>query len=248
VTQAWHRRVWSKMVAWEETRPRRASPIKTFTDRVSWLGPVVWMLSVSYFVTQVVVSLAFKPGYNWFTNSISDLGNTHCDPVRLCSPRHDWMNAQFIVLGGVMALGSLLIFQEFKEKGAEERLAALIGFSGMAIAGVGAALVGRFPENTVGWIHILGAGLAIGVGSLAILVLGIVLPLPDPLRWPMRIVSPIALLALVLFASHHYLGIGAGTMERIAAYPETIWLISFGVYISASHYAARRARTSVVGR
>ena len=229
------------MVAWEETRPRRPSRIKTFADRVRWLGPVVWMLSVSYFVTQIIVSLAFKPEYSWFTNSISDLGNTHCDPARLCSPRHDWMNAQFIVLGGVMALGSLLIFQEFKEKGADERLAALMGFGGMAIAGVGAALVGRFPEDTVSWMHVLGAGLAIGVGSLAIFVLGLVLPLPDWLRWPMRIVAPIALVALVLFASHHDLGIGAGTMERIAAYPETIWLISFGIYISASHYATRRA-------
>src|SRR5437762_2985460 len=84
-------------------RPRRPSRIKTFADRVRWLGPVVWMLSVSYFVTQIIVSLAFKPEYSWFTNSISDLGNTHCDPARLCSPRHDWMNAQFIVLGGVMA-------------------------------------------------------------------------------------------------------------------------------------------------
>jgi hypothetical membrane protein len=238
VTREWHPGVWSKMVAWELTRPRRASRIKTFADRFTWLGPVVWMLSVSYFVTQIVVSLTWKPRYSWFTNSISDLGNTHCDPSRLCSPRHDWMNAQFIALGAVMALGSLLIFQEFKEKRAEERLAALIGFSGMAIAGVGAALVGLFPENTVGWMHVLGAGLAIGVGSLAILVLGIVLPLPDWLRWPMRIVSPIALVALVLFASHHDLAIGAGTMERIAAYPETIWLITFGIYISASHYAA----------
>src|SRR5438309_70208 len=117
------------MVAWEETRPRRPSRIKTFADRVRWLGPV-----------------------------------------------------------------------------------------------------GRFPEDTVSWMHVLGAGLAIGVGSLAIFVLGLVLPLPDWLRWPMRIVAPIALVALVLFASHHDLGIGEGTMERIAAYPETIWLISFGVY------------------
>jgi hypothetical membrane protein len=229
------------MVAWQEARPPRPALIKTFTDRATWLGPVVWMLSASYFVTQIVVSVAWKPRYSWFTNSISDLGNTHCDVARLCSPRHDWMNAQFIVLGAVMALGSLLIFQEFKERSAEERLAALIGFGGMAIGGVGAAMVGRFPENTVHWMHILGAGLAIGVGSLAIFVLGVVLVLPDRLRWPMRIVPPIALLALALFASHHYLGVGAGTMERIAAYPETIWLITFGIYISASHYAARRA-------
>ena len=42
----------------------------------------------------------------------------------------------------------------------------------------------------------------------------------------------LALLALILFATHTYLGLGAGTMERIAAYPETLWLIIFGAYIA----------------
>jgi hypothetical protein len=36
---------------------------------------------------------------------------------------------------------------------------------------------------------------------------------------------------------------GAGTMERLAAYPETAWMIAFGVYISRDHRL--RAEASV---
>jgi hypothetical membrane protein len=145
------------------------------------------------------------------------------------------MNAEFFLLGAVMAGGALLIYQEFTERAAAERLAARIGFTALAIAGAGTALVGAFPENTVGGLHVIGAGLAIAVGTLGIFVLGLVLALPKGLRWAMRVGAPVALLALVLFATHAYLGLGAGSMERVAAYPETIWLIGFGGYMARNH-------------
>jgi hypothetical membrane protein len=145
------------------------------------------------------------------------------------------MDAAFIFLGLVMSVGSLLIYQEFTEKEQRERVAALIGFICMAIAGVGAIFVGAFPENTVHVMHIIGAGLAIGVGSLGILVLGFALPLPEGLRSFMLFFATLSLTAIVLFASSRYFGIGPGGMERIAAYPETVWLIRFGIYISRNH-------------
>jgi hypothetical membrane protein len=138
-----------------------------------------------------------------------------------------------------------LIFEEFAERDADERLAARIGFSCLALGGVGTALVGWFPENTVHAMHILGAAVAIGVGTVGIFVLGLVLSLPEEkyLRLGMRVVPPIAVLALILFACHVYLGIGAGTTERLAAYPETAWMIIFGLYISRDHYLTANAST-----
>jgi len=124
-----------------------------------------------------------------------------------------------------------------------ERIAALIGFSMMGIGGVGAALVGTFPENTNSTMHELGAGLAIGVGNLGIFVLGAALTLPEAMRRYMLVFSTVSATALVLFACHKYFGIGAGSMERIAAYPETIWLITFGLYVWRFHPRdASRAR------
>ena len=42
--------------------------------------------------------------------------------------------------------------------------------------------------------------------------------------------SSLSLTALVCYAFHKYFGIGQ-IMERVAAYPMTIWLITFGLYI-----------------
>jgi hypothetical membrane protein len=140
------------------------------------------------------------------------------------------MNGEFLLLGFAMAVGAVLIYYEFSEANAGQRLAAQVGFSCLAIAGVGAVVVGLFPENTVHVVHIAGATLAIGIGTLGILVLGIALPLPRLLHWGMVVVPPVALTALVLVAVHVYLGLGIGTVERVAAYPETLWLILFGVY------------------
>jgi hypothetical membrane protein len=221
--------------------------VKTFHDRLPLLGPVIWWLSISYFVAQVYVSRVWKPHYSFINNSISDLGITNCTP-QMCSPRHATMNASFIVLGLVMATGSLLICQEFREKAPADRLAAYIGFTGVAVGGVGALVVGLVPENTIGALHFIGAALAIGVGNVGIGVLGWRLEvLPAWLRWYMVATSGIAFVAGVLFAFHADLGIGGGLMERIGAYPEVVWLSIFGVYISVSHYATRPRPVATVG-
>jgi hypothetical membrane protein len=210
-----------------------------FSDRYPWLGPLVFMLASLYFVAQIAVAWVWNPPYSIVDNTISDLGNTACgryDGVYVCSPRHVLMNVTIVLLGVVMAAGSLLIYHEFSEKTRLERLAAVIGFTLMAIGGVGAALVGIFPENTLHAMHVTGAGIAIIAGNVAIFVLGLaLLDLPEGLRRFMLVFSALSLIALICFGSHKYFGIGAGTMERIAAYPETLWLIVFGLWISRTH-------------
>jgi hypothetical membrane protein len=111
----------------------------------------------------------------------------------------------------------------------------MVGFTLVAVGGFGSILVAFFPENENGTMHIIGAALAIGVGNVAILVLGAILILPESMRRAMLLFSSLALVALVCFASHRYFGIGHGTMERIAAYPVTIWMITFGLYIWRFH-------------
>jgi len=41
----------------------------------------------------------------------------------------------------------------------------------------------------------------------------------------------VTLLALVLYASSTYLGLGEGGMERMIAYPALIWIAGFGAYL-----------------
>jgi hypothetical membrane protein len=207
----------------------------TTHDAYPSLGPAIFTAASLYFLIQVIVAWVFLPSYSLVSNSISDLGETSCGGYgspAMCSPRSWLMNyVGFLLLGLVMVVGSALLYHEFTERPSRERRAAMVGFSLIALGGLGSILVAFFPENDNRTMHIIGAALAIGVGNVAILVLGAILILPESMRRSMLLFSSLALVALVCFASHRYFGIGHGTMERIAAYPVTIWLIAFGLYI-----------------
>ena len=218
---------------------RPAKMIEIFTDKYPYIGPIIWILSIQYFMVQALVASAWTSRYSLLTNAISDLGNTTCGQYSgryVCSPEHGLMNASFIMLGITMATGSLLIYQEFKES-----VASLVGFSLMAVAGFGTLVVGLFPENTVPALHTLGATMPFLLGNIGLVVLGLSLDLPKSLRIYTVISGVVSLIALIPFMAHQYLGLGFGGMERIVAYPQTIWLIVFGIYISHSHYERRKA-------
>jgi hypothetical membrane protein len=208
--------------------------IAIFTDKYPLIGPLVWIFSVQYFITQLVVAARWQPAYSWKYNVISDLGNNACGQYAgryVCSPDNFWMNLSFVVLGLTMASGSLLIYQEFKES----RL-SLVGFSLMALAGFGTVLVGVFPENTVKEMHGLGAFLALFIGNLSLVVLALALGrVRKSFRVYTLISGIISIIAFILFVSGIYLGLGQGGMERAVSYPQTLWLILFGIYMTHSH-------------
>ena len=203
--------------------------IGSLASRYPLAAPTLWLSSVQYFLVQAVVAAAWsRPRYNWRLNAISDLGATRCgqfDGRYLCSPAHGAMNVSLIVLGLGMALGSLLFLQEFGH--------SRTGFVLMAVAGLGAMLVGLFPEDTVYWAHITGADLAFLVGNVALIAFGFSRGFPRWLRWYATGSGVVALVALFLFLSHHRFFMGLGGMERVVAYPQTIWLIVFGAYMSS---------------
>lgn len=206
--------------------------------RPSAIGAIFWIGSFQYFAAQIVAALDWSKPYSVAYNTISDLGNTACAPYRggyVCSPLHGWMNASFIVLGVSMIVGSILLGRSFYKN----RLSTL-GFSFMGIAGLGTALVGLFPENTISQLHVLGATLPFLIGNLALIILGLTVAMPRALRFYTVISGLVALSALGLFVSHTYLGLGIGGMERITAYPQTIWLIVFGIYALSKRFQARR--------
>jgi hypothetical membrane protein len=203
------------------------------------LGPAIFTAASLYFLIQIIVAWVFIPSYSLVSNTISDLGETSCGGYgspAICSPRWWLMDyVGFLLLGLVMVVGSALLYHEFTDRPPRERRAAMFGFGLIALGGLGSILVGFFPENENGTMHIIGAFLAIAIGNIAILVLGAVLTLPESMRRFMLMFSSLALVALLCFASHRSFGIGRGTMERIAAYPVTIWLITFGLYIWRFH-------------
>ncbi|MCL1871660.1 MAG: DUF998 domain-containing protein [Promicromonosporaceae bacterium] len=198
-------------------------------DRFPLVGPLVWVSCVQYFIVQLVVASAWDPAYSWRLNSISDLGATHCgefDGRLVCSPWHGLMNVSFVFLGLAMAVGAVLIAQVLGDSRASRA-----GFALMAVAGVGAIIVGFFPENGIYGVHLAGADLAFLLGNVALVVFGLSLRVPTWLRWYSVVSGVVALVALVLFLVHHRLFLGLGGMERVVAYPQTIWLIVVGSYL-----------------
>lgn len=135
------------------------------------------------------------------------------------------MNVSFVALGLSMSLGSFLMHRQYSKS-----IAGAVGFGCMCLAGLGTILVGTFPENTISTLHIVGAALPFLVGNLSLVILGFALQMPRVLRYYTIISGFVALAALLLFLTHNYLGLGIGGMERITAYPQTIWLIVLGVY------------------
>ncbi len=208
--------------------------IETFTDRFPLVGPIFWLVSLQFFITQLIVGMSWATHYSLTNNTISDLGNTACgiyDGRYVCSPLHALMNASFIVLGSTMIIGSLLIYYEFRKSAG-----SAIGFGAMGLSGLGTILVGIFAENTISSLHEFGAALPFVVGNLALIILGLSLDLPRLFRWYTLVSGVVSLAAFGLFISHNYAGIGLGGMERLTAHPQTIWLILFGVYMSRRHY------------
>jgi hypothetical membrane protein len=220
----------------------RLKRIETFADRYPLLGPLFWVVSVQYFIVQWVVASRWPVNFSVSSNPISDLGNTACaiySGRNVCSPLFALMNASFITLGITMIVGSVLIYHEFKQ----EDVGSAAGFGGMAIAGLGGILIGLFPENTIYPIHLAGTFAAIGVGSLGMLLLGGSLELPKGLRYFTIISSLVSLIGLTLVTTKIFLGIGYGGMERVAAYPQTIWLIVFGMYMTRNRFMPAKAKS-----
>jgi len=136
-------------------------------------GPILWILSIQYYVIQFAVSLAWpiEHSYSWANNTISDLANTKCGPYGeriVCSPLHANMNISFVTLGLTMMGGAFLLRKQLANN-----LVANLGYIFMALAGLGTILVGLFPENTVSALHILGAALPFFLGNIGMILIGI---------------------------------------------------------------------------
>jgi hypothetical membrane protein len=183
-------------------------------------GPILWLLTVQYFVVQVIVAAAWAHPYSVSGNAISDLGNTRCGTFggrAVCSPLHVAMNASFVVLGLTMLGGAWLIARRAGH--------ARVGLGLLGIAGAGTVLVGLFPENTSAALHRGGAALPFLLGNLGVLLLGIA---GGPARRLAVAAGAVGLIGLPLFLGHRYLGLGYGGMERVTAYPQDLWLIVAG--------------------
>ncbi len=180
-------------------------------------------LGGAQFVTGLVVAEAIYPYYSVAQNYISDLGVWG-------HPSAAVFNPSIFLFGLSIMAGAYLIQREFKT-----RYVALF----FMLAGLGSVGVGIFPENTflangTPIFHSIFALMAfLFGGAAAIASHKLVRP---PFKYFAIVFGVATLLALGVFlatASSGSLGLGAGFLERMVAYPTIIGTIGLGGYLMA---------------
>jgi len=163
----------------------------------------------------MIVAEALFPNYSVSGNHISDLG-ANCGSVCVINqPSASIFDASVFLLGLAGTVAGYLIFAS------RYRLPGALALMG----GLGAMGVGVFPETT-GGLHVLVSFLAFFFTGLAALTTYRITG--PPMSYFSAALGLLTLVALALYASGTFLGLGPGGMERMVAYPAVIWVISLG--------------------
>lgn len=169
-------------------------------------------VGISQFLFFLRVAESIYPGYSVANNYISDLGVGVAAPV---------FNTSVSFLGLCIVAAAYFGLPTFNSK----VFAALI-----AVTGIGAFGVGLFPENVpvlhtvFSFITFFFAGIAAIYGVRVLSrIMGVI-----------SVVSGVVgLVALFLFATGNYLGLGHGGMERLIVYPVLSWGLMLSGYLFA---------------
>lgn len=175
-------------------------------DTKKTAGALLFFASVQFLLFLVITEASY-PDYSVSKNYISDLGVGSTALL---------FNTSIFVLGLFIIAGAYFVDKTFTFR----------PFSILLIlAGIGAMGVGIFPEDT-GIVHGIFALIAFLFGALSAIVSYKVEN--PPYSYFSVLLGITALVALVLFMSGTYLGLGAGGMERMIAHPVLLWGVGLG--------------------
>ncbi len=205
-------------------------------------GALCLILTGLFFPAQMAAQIA-SPGYNIFLYDISVLGISACgtfaaatsgntDPV--CSPLHLVFNVG-IILHGLLSVAGIWLTRHYWPQGKLASSALLL----LALGGVGAMMVGAYPLDDHLTLHVLGAVIAIAAPGLGLLLMGAPLRQVHP---QLALWSTFGGLLILLAGLGHALGgvpLGRGTMERLAVWPQTLWLVSAGLALLGNEMHTR---------
>ncbi|MGA8604402.1 MAG: DUF998 domain-containing protein [Thermoplasmata archaeon] len=203
-------------------------------------GAIVMLVgAVQFVIGMAVTQIGYGSSYSLSQNYISDLGAVNCGVFGgsgslpghyACSPWHTVFNVSIILLGLLLILAVLLIRTAFPA-----RRSRTIGLGLLALSGIGAVGVGLSPEDVNITIHSVSAFLAFGGSGLALIVLGFAMFRDtrwDGFRAYTMLSGLVILIALILFATKNYAGLGVGGMERLVVAPVLLWAIVVGIHLA----------------
>jgi len=175
------------------------------------------LVGAAQFIVGMVVAEALYSGYSVADNYISDLG---------VGPSALVFNSSVFLFGLLVVIAAYLIWRGVVA-GVGAKIVAVLFF----IAGIGVMGVGVFTEDAgaIHWVVSMIAFLFGGLSAIAAYKLE-----KTPLNYISVIMGLIGIIAMVLFITENYLGLGAGGMERMIAYPEVLWAVGFGGHLIGS--------------
>jgi hypothetical membrane protein len=184
-------------------------------------GALIFVASAQ-FIVALIVAEAFYPGYSVAQNYISDLGATCRATCQIVQPTSTIFNSSVTLLGLLVIVASY-----FVQRGFRSRVLTFL----VVITGLGAAGVGVFPE-TAGVIHQIVSLITFvfaGLSAIASCRLQ-----KSPSSYFSILLGVMILVALALYVSNVFLGLGPGGMERMIVYPALIWAVGFSASLMAS--------------
>lgn len=191
------------------------------------VGAASWLLTLPYFAVEAVVAAAAGPYHPW-PDTVSKLGVTSCTDA-FCSPLHGWLNASFMALGLLTATGMLLLRRDWPPTGT-----ATAGVVLVVVASASTVATGLFPVDAGTAAHAVASLPQFPLQNVGIVLLGVA-------EWRVRrgravlslLCGGVGLAGLVLFVAATPLGIGLGGMERLSAYPLSVWTTVVAVAVLA---------------
>ena len=183
---------------------------------------VILFVGAFQFIIGMLLAELLYPGYSVSGNYISDLGATCRDTCVIYQPSATIFNTSVIFLGIFILVGTYFIWREF-----QNYFISIL----LVLTGAGAIGVGIFPE-TAGNVHFIVSVITFLFGALAAIFSYKLVKMPY--SYFSVLLGIMSLMAFVLMGFEIYLGLGAGGMERMIAYPVLLWGISFGSYLMSS--------------
>ena len=203
------------------------------------LGAIFWVLTAEFFLAQFLAQAAW-PGYSMTVEDISLLGVTSCGAylnaapggiMPVCSPLSLVFNIGMTLNGVLVVLGVWFTRDLWPQT--RLKVAALWL---LALGGDGTMLACLFPLDTVPLLHVIGAALALGLACFGFMLMArVVWQTHRAFALYSLVTGVLALTGFVLYAAEIYLG-GRGTVERLAAWPQTLWYMVTGALILRGHF------------
>ncbi|WP_034508919.1 DUF998 domain-containing protein [Blastococcus sp. URHD0036] len=181
------------------------------------LGALLWLLTLQFFVVEIVVQAQYELDYSRADDVISLLGSS-------VSPGHVLMNVSFVVQGVLVLAGLLLLRPALTGKGAQVATAML------AAAAIGVAVVGLFPLGDDDTWHRFGAFLYLAGSAIGLIGLAYAVRRRSEALGTFLALLGLVTTAMTVFYLTEVTGfLGEGGTERAAAYALPIGLAVAGI-------------------